>query len=272
MQKLKKVLFTVAFTAALCLLLVSGFEIFRILSDRYESQSANEAINNLAVLKTEKNDLVPENTESEKAPDASVQPDEEESPLETLPVTIDFDYLLDQNEDVAGWIYCEDTPISYPFLQSNDNSYYLYRLLDGTENPSGSLFLDFRNQFNMSDWNSIIYGHNMHDGSMFACLKEYKKQEYYDAHPTMYLMTPEKSYRVELIAGIFGKADSTFYDFPVLEEDREEVVQGWLEQSTFQTNAEILTEDRFVTLSTCTYEFDSARYVVIGALREVKTE
>lgn len=270
MQKFRKILFVIVFLLALTMMLVSGYHVFQILSDRYESRSANEALNNIAVLKPESKDTVSTITEPEDVPDVYEQPEETEPPVETLPVTIDFDYLHQQNEDVAGWIYCEGTPISYPVLQSNDNSYYLYRLLDGTDNPSGSLFLDFRNQFDMSDWNSIIYGHNMHDGSMFASLNEYKKQDYYEEHPTMYFMTPEKAYRVELIAGIFGKADSTFYDFPVDEEDRDAVVQGWLDQSTFETKAEILPDDRFITLSTCTYEFDSARYVVIGALREVE--
>lgn len=270
MQKFRKILFVVAFLVTLSILLASGYQVFRILSDRHESQSANEALNNLAVLKAEEKAPISTVTELAKEPEEKTETEETQPPVETVPVTIDFAYLQEQNEDVAGWIYCGGTPISYPFLQSNDNSYYLYRLLDGTNNPSGSLFLDFRNSFDMSDWNSIIYGHNMHDGSMFASLNEYKKQEYYDEHPTMYLITPEKSYRVDLIAGIFGRADSTFYDFPVLEEDREAVVQGWLEQSTFETKAEILPDDRFVTLSTCTYEFDSARYVVIGALREVE--
>jgi sortase B len=86
----------------------------------------------------------------------------------------------------------------------------------------------------------------------------------------MYLLTPEKQYKVELVAGILARADSSFYDFPVPEDRREAVVQGWLEDSTFETRAEIQPDDRFVTLSTCSYEFSDARYVVIGVLREIE--
>jgi sortase B len=84
------------------------------------------------------------------------------------------------------------------------------------------------------------------------------------------LLTPEKQYKVELVAGILARADASFYDFPVPEDRREAVVSGWLKASTFETKTQILPEDRFVTLSTCSYEFENARYVVIGVLREIE--
>lgn len=268
MRKIRNVLFTVLFLIAAGTLVYSGYEIVSVLVERRVSSSINDQLNEQAVVSAEKQKpsvVIRDNTGSQEE-----GPEETEEPKETLPIRVNFEYLHEINEDVAGWIYCEDTPISYPFLQSEDNNYYLYRLVDGTQNPSGSLFLDFRNQFDMSDWNSIIYGHNMNDGTMFACLNEYKKQEYYEEHPVMYLLIPEKKYKVELIAGIMARADATFYDFPVPEDRREEVVQGWLEDSIFETHAEIQPDDRFVTLSTCTYEFDNARFVVIGVLREME--
>ena len=271
MKLIRKILFAVVFLAVASVMLYSGFQIATVLRDRQESSNANEKLQEQAVITVEKEKpgfiikykQNPEAVEDEES-------DATEPIAETVPIRVNFDYLHGINEDVAGWIYCEDTLISYPFLQSPDNDYYLYRLVDGTQNPSGSLFLDFRNQFDMSDWNSVIYGHNMHDGTMFASLNEYKKQEYYDAHPVMYLLTPEKQYKVELVAGILARADASFYDFPVPEDRREAVVRGWLEDSTFETKVQIQPDDRFVTLSTCSYEFSDARYVVIGVLREIE--
>lgn len=271
MKFLRKILFVTAFLLAAGVMLYSGFQIATVLKDRKESSSANQQLQEQAVTAVEKEEsknVIPYKDPSENAEEAA-EPGETEPTAETAPIRVNFEYLHGINEDVAGWIYCEDTPISYPFLQSPDNDYYLYRLVDGTQNPSGSLFLDFRNQFDMSDWNSVIYGHNMHDGSMFASLNEYKKQEYYDAHPVMYLLTPEKQYKVELVAGILSRADASFYDFPVPEDRREEVVRDWLKASTFETKTQIQPDDRFVTLSTCSYEFSDARYVVIGILREI---
>ncbi len=272
MKFIRKILFVLIFLAAAGVMVYSGFQIVTVLGDRHASSSANEALQEQAVtvVKPEEPKIIIQYKTNQGQAEDAEEPEDTEPVGETVPIQVNFEYLHGINEDVAGWIYCEDTPISYPFVQSPDNSYYLKRLLDGTENPSGSLFLDFRNQFDMSDWNSVIYGHNMGDGSMFACLNEYKKQEYYDAHPVMYLLTPEKQYKVELVAGILSRADASFYDFPVPEERREEVVRDWLEASTFETSVQIQPDDRFVTLSTCSYEFSDARYVVIGVLREIE--
>lgn len=271
MKALRKILFAVLFLSAAGIALYSGYQVLSVLSQRHISNTVNEELNRQALVcaETRNPDALP-TTASGSGNPPEEPAGETQPPRETVPVRVNFEYLQDKNEDVAGWIYCEDTPISYPFLQSADNNYYLYRLIDGTQNPSGSLFLDFRNSFDLSDWNSIIYGHNMHDGTMFACLNEYKKQEYYDSHPIMYLLTPDTEYRVELIAGISARADASFYDFPVPEDRQEAVIQEWLAASTFETHADILPGDRFVTLSTCTYEYDNARFVVIGALREIK--
>ena len=117
---------------------------------------------------------------------------------ETAPIKVDFDLLRAQNEDVIAWIYCPDTPINYPIVQSSNNEHYLRRLLDGSYNISGTLFMDFRNSADFSDWNSIIYGHNIKNDSMFGTLPLYEEQSYFDEHPVMYLLTPEKDYKINI--------------------------------------------------------------------------
>ena len=113
----------------------------------------------------------------------------------------------------------------------------------------------------------MIYGHHMNDGSMFASICNYGKQEYYDAHPVMYLNTPTQNYRVELFTGFITSADSSVYTF-FFNSDAEygaflEKMKGF---SDFDCDVEVGPEDRIITLSTCTYEYDNARYVVMGKL------
>ena len=84
--------------------------------------------------------------------------------------------------------------------QAEDNDYYLRHLYDGTYNKAGCLFADYENKKDFSDRNTIIYGHNMRDGSMFASLNEYKEQSYYDSHPQMYLVTPDGGYLCDIFA------------------------------------------------------------------------
>ena len=122
-----------------------------------------------------------------------------------LPPTVDFESLLAQGPDVKAWLELPGTVIQYPVAQGEDNSYYLKHLYDGTANKVGCLFIDYENAEDFSDNNTIIYGHNMRDGSMFSTLVEYKAQAYYDEHPEMYLVTPEGGYVVEVFSAFVAR-------------------------------------------------------------------
>lgn len=222
---------------------------------------------------------IPEATQAETFPviPEDVQENEpEEMPAEplpdypaisyTIPILVDFSLLKEQNPDIIGWIYCADTPINYPIVQTEDNEYYLYRLPDGTSNASGSIFADFRNLADFSDPNTMIYGHNMKNGSMFASLLNYRQQSYYDAHPCLWILTPERAYRVDLLAGYTTPSDGEIYNVFSSAEEMQAVLSRIMEDSSF-CPAEIPEDiQNIVTLSTCTYEYNIARYVVIGNL------
>lgn len=189
---------------------------------------------------------------------------------ETAPIAVNFDSLLKENDDVVGWLYSEDTVINYPVVQSDDNSYYLHRMLDGTYSSSGCIFLDYQCASDFSFDNSILYGHNMKNGSMFQSLLEYGNQEYYDEHPVMYLLTPEQNYAVKLVAGFVISSTSWVYTLQFgSEESKMEYLEKAIASSTFTSSVTPTAEDRLLTLSTCSYDYDEARYVVIGVLSPV---
>lgn len=192
--------------------------------------------------------------------------------METAPIEVDFETLVERYSAVRAWIYLEDTPINYAVAQSGDNSYYLDHLLGGQVNKSGTLFMDCKNAADFSDWNTIIYGHNMKNGSMFGFLPRYNTQEFYEEHPAFYLLTPDKAYKAEVFAGYVTKPDSEAYLIAQTVEERDDVIREALEQSTFTADVEIGPQDRIVTLSTCTYVYDDARYVLLGVLRELAPE
>ncbi len=202
-------------------------------------------------------------------PDDGPEEQPDGQPGEQLPLTVDFDALLAQCPDVVGWLYCPDTPINYPVVQAEDNQYYLRRLLDGTWDISGSLFMDYRCAADLSGWNTVIYGHNMKHGAMFGTLQNYKKQDYYDAHPVLYLLTPGENYRIDLVGGYTteGASEDT-YGLPDSQEGRDVLLDKARENTTFQTETAVGEGERLITLSTCAYESDNARYVLVGVLRE----
>ena len=181
---------------------------------------------------------------------------------------VDFAALQAINPDVVGWIYIPDTKVNYPIVQGRDNDYYLYRLISGEHNSSGSIFLDAKASSLFLSRNNPIYGHNMKNGSMFADMTRYVDQEYYDEHPVAMLLTPEKNYTVKLFSAYVTDAwgDSWQLGF------EESAYVQWLEtlqrRSCFSTDVVPASTDLVLTFSTCTYETANARFVVHGILEE----
>lgn len=198
---------------------------------------------------------------------------EEVVPVTWPDFTIDFASLQQVNAEVKGWIWIYDTVVNYPLLQSGrNNDAYLHKTYDGTHNSSGSIFMDYRNAGDFSDANTIIYGHNMKNGKMFAVLKKFGNQEFYDGHREFYIMTAEGNRRYEIIAAFQTDALSDIYTRNFSSTEKR---QAWfdkvLRRSAVLTSATASAEDSFVTLSTCVSGDDyRARFVVIGRLAEIE--
>ena len=211
----------------------------------------------------------PAPTEPAKIPEETEAPPTETEPQDdTLWPQVDFESLREINPDVVGWIYIEGTAVNYPVVQGADNSYYLDRLVDGTKNKAGSIFMDYRNSPDLSDRNTVLYGHHLQSGAMFHDIILYKDQSFYKEHPTALLLTPEKNYRIELVAGYVTDMNSDAWKME-FESDVEFAL--WLEQgiirSTFRSTTRPTARDRVITFSTCTYEYNDARYVLVGVIK-----
>ena len=192
----------------------------------------------------------------------SVLPEADAQPKEPL-LEVDFEMLQSINSHTVAWISSENEEINYPVVQGEDNSYYLNHLFDGTENKNGTIFMDRRNLPTFEDRNTLIYGHNMGNHTMFASLTKYGSEGYYEENPVLILVTPEESYYLQVFSGYVTKADSEAYRRD-LEDDGIylEFLKRIRENSDFDAPVEVTAEDRIVTLSTCSYVYDNARYVL----------
>ena len=200
-------------------------------------------------------------------------PDENKLADAKLDFAVDFDSLHAVNEDVAGWIWMQDTVVNYPVLHSKkNNDEYLYTTYDGKQNSSGSIFADYRNNAGFVDDNTVLYGHNMKNGSMFAFLKKMTGQEYYDTHKEFYILTPEGNRRYEIISVFQVDALSSLYDRQFeTAEDKQEWLNRVLQKSAILSPFSASIEDTFVMLSTCVSGDDlRARIVAVGRLAEVE--
>lgn len=184
---------------------------------------------------------------------------------------IDHAGLAEINGHYQLWLYAPDTPIDYPVVQCGNNSYYLDRMFNRKSNPAGTLFIDYRNLPDFDDPNTLIYGHHMRDSSMFHSLTDYDTPGYFDAHPFMLAVSGKEIYVIEVFAGYVTTSRDHCYDIAISDaEDMRQFVDTALRKSDFTSHVEIdCHADRLVTLSTCAYNFENARCIIIGRLNRV---
>ena len=258
----------------LCLIFaaIAIFSGYQIVTTLQEYKAGEEAYSDL-----QQYIYIPEQTQNvgdgmtTAAPEQNQGQDTEETaPVATEPAgpRVNFDMLLDINSDVVGWIYLEDSKINFPVVQGDDNAEYLYWLINGEYNSAGTPFVDYRNEADFSDRNTVIYGHNMNNGTMFADLHKYTDQEYYNSHPVIQLLTPQGNYTLEIFAGYITGLDADAWQ---LSFESDEEFEEWLEEaqekSAFVSSVIPTVEDRVVTLSTCSSSANKTRFVLLGVIR-----
>ena len=185
---------------------------------------------------------------------------------EYAPIKVDFESLLKVNKDVDGWIYCPDTVIDYPVMHGLSNDTYLHHSYDRTPNASGSIFVDERNQRNFVDPVSILYGHHMASGAMFATLDWWSLPSYREEHPVMWLLTPTQDYKVELYSAYNTSAYSDTYAIPAYGSDPTEYLSKAYASGAWNAEINLDPTAHYIVMSTCAYMFEDARSVLHGKL------
>ncbi len=181
-------------------------------------------------------------------------------------IQIDWGNLLADYEGIIAWIWLPAVELSYPVMQANDNDYFLHRAPDGGETFAGSIFMDCKCSSTFKNYNTIIYGHNMRDGSMFARLKNYTDQYTLSSCPYFWICTPIGDYLYRIFSVHTATTGEGTYTirFP-----DQKAYTEWLnemaETSEIETGDDIPSETRVVTLSTCTGNA-SMRQVIQGYL------
>ena len=253
----KKLVLAILLTLSLLVLAAGGYVLCQRVAEYAEGNEAYSGLEEYASFHSSS----PDADES-----GSVQQTETPQAQSGAP-SVDFAALSQINPDIVGWLYCEGTQINYPVVQGSDDEHYLDHLFDGTQNANGCLFLDSRVDASFSSVHSIIYGHHMRSGAMFAALDGYKRQSFYDAHPTMLLITPDATYEVQLFAAYVADPSEDAWEVSFA---NDEEIQAWIDaaiaRSTFTSDVKPKPGDRLLTLSTCSYEFGDARFVVVGVM------
>lgn len=256
-----KALYYLILAALVAVLVFSSVKIISYLKDQREAENIQSGLNSEFTAPdpsttTPDDGSGDEDGEGDKKDPEPMVPDPES-------IVVDFAAMQAKYPDVVGYLYCANTVIKYPVVQTAEEGgeYYLYRDIDGKDNKNGTIFMDWRCNSDFSTQNNLIYGHNMKTGLMFASLMNYKYQSYYDAHPYLYLYTPSQTYKINLFAGFVTEHDSDVYSLSL----SSSYLQECINNSTFRAGTGVPTGN-IVTLSTCDYDFDNARYVVLGEM------
>ncbi len=187
--------------------------------------------------------------------------------------TVDFtDLQANTNEDIYAWVYIPDSKIDYPILQHpEDNYYYLNYNLDGSKGYPGCIYTEDYNAKDFTDPNTVIYGHNMKNGSMFAGLHNYEDITYFNENPYVYIYTPDELLVYKIFAAYEYSDEHLLYNHDFTDAVEFQIYLSEIFETRSMTcnlreDVEVTAEDKIITLSTCIATKPNNRYLVQGVL------
>lgn len=258
---MKNKIWGIILVVSIIIIAISGINIFKLAGEYQKGINEYKELEKYVTIETA--EVVPA---EEKAETQEQTAEKEESQI-PVSILLNHTYLRSVNEDFKGWLYYEPLELSYPVVRGNDNDHYTHYTFENEKNSSGAIFMDFLNKPDFSDYNTIIYGHNMRNGTMFGSLKKLlNDEELIKEDPYFYVFTEEKSYMYEIFAVYITKSNSQTYDLIDDEEAQEEYLAYIKDTATWHSDKEVTGEDKIVTLSTCHGVQSNNRTVVHGVL------
>lgn len=267
---MKRLVWKIVLAASLVLMVVATVNIV-ILSREYQKGiNTYEKLGEYVNVAETSAEAVTE-TSDETAQEPAEQEAAEESKIEVA-LDIDVDALSKINEDFVGWIYYEPLELSYPIVRGTDNDYYTHYTFENEKNSSGAIFLDFLNKPDFSHFNTIIYGHNMRNGTMFGSLKKLLNDNaIVEEDPYLYVFTKDQVMMYEIFALYVTKDSSHTYDLTQTAEEQQQYVEYIKETADYyrelpELETPLTEGTKLVTLSTCHGKHGSGNRTVVHAV------
>lgn len=261
----KRIYITLAIVCGVAAAFAGGFLVRK---QTQESKAAEE----YEVLLEETQTAKPQVTVKPAKPKELVEEKVDLSAYDVPEKNIDFDALREENEDIYAWITIPDTNIDYPILQHPDElDYYLNRNLDGSTGYPGCIYSQFLNDKDFSDFNTVLYGHNMKAGTMFANLHYYEDEEFFDAHPYVYVYTEDGPLVYQVFAAYAFANLHLLMGFDLSDESVRQVYIDNIFAMNGLTDhvndkVKVTTDSNILTLSTCIKNKADQRYLVAAVL------
>ena len=268
--RISTVLLLVLLFVLLCVVAGAGWKLYRYYADYLKDRDLYSDLRKEVIKpeETEEKETEEKETEAEETTKAYLETEEYlengvkkyrkklKRTSKTVPISVDWNELKKINKDIIGWVYFTGLPqISYPVLQADDNEYYVHRTYDLSSDTSkaGCIFMDYRMADDFSSPYSIIYGHNVRDGSMLSDLARLKDQTLYDEEPYFWILTPKGSYRYQIFS-IFQchrSADVFQRSFDSWGEDFSKWQNELKLRNSMQGDVELKEDGHVIAFSTC---------------------
>lgn len=209
--------------------------------------------------------------ETETEEETETETEEVQNAFDIPEKNLDWASLYAENKDIYAWIYIPGTQVDYPVLQSaSDDTYYLNHNIDGSYGKPGCIYTEKINSKDFTNYNTVLYGHNMKNGEMFGCLHDYEDKTFFDENPYVYVYTEEKTYVYEIFAAYTATNAHILNtnDFSTQEgfaDYLDNVVYNKALTGNFRNDTRVTSDNRIITLSTCTSN-SSKRWLVQAVL------
>ena len=239
----KAILNLILYIILLSILIYSGIKIFKWYKDKTNNNKIAEQIKSTVIVEEENGDEY----------------------------TVDFNKLKEQNNETIAWLKVNNTNVEYPVVKGTNNIFYLNHSFDKSNNSAGWIFADYRNKFDNTDKNIVIYGHNMRDGSMFGSMLNILNAKWYEneenTNITLYTENEKCMYKV---FSVYKIENEDYYIKTEFKNDNdnefEEFIKTLKKRSIKDFNVDVSKDDNILTLSTCA---NNNKYrVVLHAIKE----
>lgn len=225
----KKLIFNfIIYIILFSILILSGIKIYGWYKDKTENNQIAQQIKDTVIIQDEKQD--------------------------NNQYAIDFNKLKEKNNDTIAWIKVNNTNVEYPVVKTSNNNFYLNHSFDKNKNSAGWIFADYRNKFDGTDKNIVIYGHNMRDGSMFGSVKNILNPEWYNNEEnTNIILNTENENCIYKVFSIYKIESEDYYIKTEFANDNEfeQFIQTIKTRSIKKFDTDVTNNDTILTLSTC---------------------
>ncbi|MEE0858971.1 MAG: class B sortase [Acutalibacteraceae bacterium] len=268
-EKKQNSVWKAVFVIAIILVIAGLAFVCWYLFNLYTSGSEYENIKPTELV-TEVQTEAPSDGDTPDAPLDNIAPSEVH---DTVNGGINFSELWEINTDLYAWIKIPNTMIDYPIAQyqGDDDSYYLTHNMYKESAFAGCIYTEKLNSKDFSDPNTVLYGHNMQNGSMFRALHSFRDEDFFNENQYIYIYLPDRTLTYQIFSAYEYDDRHLLYSFDFT---NKEVFQEYLDYAQNPTSAmmyntrdlDVTTDDKIITLSTCLGDIETSRYLVQGVL------